>query len=58
MTPLLLDYKTKMHYLAFEKNLVVLVYFLKFILDLYLTPLTPYLTPNVFKVYKRNGQEQ
>ena len=46
-----------MHYLAFQKNLVVLVYFLKFILDLYLTPLTPYLTPNVFKVYKRNGQE-
>ena len=38
MVPLLLNYKTKQHYLVFEKNLVVLVHFLKLSLYLYLTP--------------------
>ena len=38
MAPLLLNYKTKKHYLAFETQLFVLVYFLKFILYSYLVP--------------------
>ena len=38
MAPLLLNYKTKKHYLAFETQLFVLVYFLKFILYSHLVP--------------------
>ena len=35
---MLLNSETKKHYLEFEKNLVVLIYFLKFSLYLYSTP--------------------
>ena len=38
MALMLLNYEAKKHYLALEKDLLVLVYFLKFTLYFYLTP--------------------